>query len=148
MNAAVPALALYRYRSASDYYSNGDILTGGNWWSRGMKTMQYGRMILYGLAFLFQFITVLGHWANWNMSVWLLLIGLLNPIVNVFFIAFELIALVQAKELAHDSSQSASMINQATALETQVSEDLLKFVVGAIGSSLVLLWNGDNWLAG
>ena len=50
-NAAIPALAIYKYRSASDYYSNGDILTGGNWWSRGNKTMMYGRMILFGLTF-------------------------------------------------------------------------------------------------
>ena len=82
------------------------------------------------------------------MTVWLLLIGIFNPIVNVLFLAFEFIALFQAKELAHDDSQSVSTIVQATTLEAQVSEDLLKFVIGALSSSLVLLWNGDNWIEG
>ena len=148
VNAAVPALALFRYRVDSDFYSNGDILTGGNWWSRGNKTLHYGRMIIWGLAFLFQFITVMGQWANINITLWPILIGFFAPIVNLFFMVTQLIALFQAKELARDSSQSSSMILKAETLEAQIEDDLLFVELGAISTCVILYFNSDNWLKG
>ena len=148
MNAAIPALKIYKYRAASDYYDNGDILYGGNWWSRGNKTLHYGRMILFGLTFLTQFWTVLGHGANWNMTAWIILIGLVNPIFDFIFIIFQFIARYQAKEMAINSSNSIEKIAQAELLVSQVESDSQEFTIGVLWNAVFLLWHADNWFAG
>ena len=148
MNAVIPALTLYKYRSASDYYANGDILYGGNWWSRGNKTLHYGNMIMFGLTFLTQFLTVLGEGANWNMTTWAFLIGIFNPIFNLIFVIFQLIAKYQALEMAHDETNDASKIAQATLLASSVESDIMNYTIGVVSNAVILLWHADNWIAG
>jgi len=46
------SLQMFHYRSASNYYSDGDVL-GTNWWKLAAWVKGYGALTLWGMALLF-----------------------------------------------------------------------------------------------
>ena len=51
-NAAESALQLFRYRSSSTYYNNGDTAMDTNWWKLASQTMNYVFLGVWGVAAL------------------------------------------------------------------------------------------------
>ena len=69
------AATLFRYRTASDYYSNGDILSY-NFWKLAALIFDWGGLSLWGIAFLSQLLSFIGgFFASLNLFVWYYIVG-------------------------------------------------------------------------
>ena len=49
-NAMESAANLFRYRSSSTYYANGDTAMDTNWWKMASQTMNYVTLSVWSIA--------------------------------------------------------------------------------------------------
>ena len=119
-NAAEIAMNLFRYRSSSTYYSNGDTAMDTNWWKLASQTMNYVSLGVWGLAALTQLFSVLGFAADINLLVWMYVVFLLGGLATGLTGAFYSLAYDKAYEESNDTSNSASVISAASSVFSAV----------------------------
>ena len=80
-NAFLPALALFWYRGDAAFYQ--DIIL----WKISDKIMLWSRLILWGLAFTTQFLSLFGVHPDLNIATWVIFIGIVSPVFDLIYIA-------------------------------------------------------------
>ena len=119
-NAAEIATNLFRYRSSSTYYANGDTAMDTNWWKLASQTMNYISLGVWGTAALTQLFATLGFMADINLLVWMYVVFLLGMLAAGITGAFYSLAYDKAYSVANDTSSSAAVISAANAVFTAV----------------------------
>ena len=94
--AVTPWLYLYGYRYADNFYDNGNVLAGTNWWKVSTKTLLWSQLILFGIVFFTQFGSLFGYWYDYNLISWTIFIGFVQPVFDIFFLVTIGIARYQA----------------------------------------------------
>ena len=92
-NTLALALPLFRYRSSSTYYSNGDTVMSTNFW-KFTKYVYYLSFSIWTFAFISQLLSLLEIRRDVNLLVWLYVIFYFSSFVNFiiaifYFIAYE-----------------------------------------------------------
>lgn len=86
-------LELFRYRSATDYYAVGDSPYSWNPWKIANLTEQYFGLVVWGVLFVFQIMSLFGVLANINLMLWYwsgMIGGFVMMVTMIFrFIAYE-----------------------------------------------------------
>jgi len=80
------ALQLFRYRAQSDFYSDGDIVLGTNYWRIANYIRGYGGLAIWSLAALTQLLSVASIANDVNMVVWQYGVGYSGTLLE--FVAF------------------------------------------------------------
>ena len=119
-NTAEIAMNLFKYRSSSTYYNNGDTAMDTNWWKLGSQTMNYVSLGVWGLAAITQLLSTFGMAADINLLVWMYVVFFLGMFAAAATGAFYALAYDTAYTKINDTSSSAAVITAASAVFSAV----------------------------
>ena len=95
-----------------------------------------------------QLTTLFGNWYDYNLLSWTILIGVIQPLFDFFFLFAIVIARVQAFSIERSADPNSSDQVTAFNLGQSIQEDFVRFAAVELGTALVLGWNANNWVAG
>ena len=119
-NTAEIAMNLFKYRSSSTFYANGDTAMDTNWWKLASQTMNYVSLGVWGLAALTQLFSTFGMMADLNLLVWMYVVFLIGMLATGVTGAFYSLAYDKAYTVSTDTTKSASVIAAAAAVFSSV----------------------------
>ena len=119
-NTAEIAMNLFKYRSSSTYYNNGDTAMDTNWWKLASQTVNYVSLGVWGLAALTQLLATFGVAADLNLLVWMYVVFFLGMFAAAATGTFYSLAYDTAYTKINDTSSSAAVITAASAVFSAV----------------------------
>jgi len=136
-------LELFRYRSASTYYDDGNI-SATNWWKLANMIEQYAGLSLAGILTISQLLSMFGVGASVNMMLWGYSTMLVMPLVMGVTEMMRWAGYDAAYVICQDSG-SADQATGCTVQETLESE-MLMCAVKEIGHGIALMEASESWM--
>ena len=115
-NAMDSAVNLFRYRSSSTYYNNGDTAMDTNWWKLASQTMNYVLLGVWGVAAITQLLATFGIANDLNLMVWMYLVGVVGGISTAVMGAFYELAYDTAYTNMEDTSKTTAVRTAAASV--------------------------------
>ena len=144
--AAGSAMQLFRYRSASDYYDDGDTVFGDrNWWRYSNIAPQYFYLGMGSLAAATQLLSIFGVATGLNMLVWMIGLGAIGGIVTGVAGAMASYGYDQAYQVSVDDTATTAEVTAAENLLFNFKFEWLITSVEAIGIQLELSRVARHW---
>ena len=152
--AAGPALELFRYRSATDYYANGDTVFGStsNYWEMSHLVANYFYLGMGGLAFFTQLLTLFGIGAEVNLFVWTVGVTMLGGVAAAVSGGLAAYGYDLAYQMTVDSSASAANITAASSVMSSIETETVRSIVMAFMLNRELAryvepwWQAQMWI--
>ena len=147
-------LELFRYRSATDYYSNGDTVFGStsNYWQLSHLVAEYFYLGMGSLAFFTQLLTLFGIGAEINLFVWTVGVTMLGGLVSAVSGGLAVYGYDQAYQMTVDSSASTANVTAATSVMSSIESETVRGIVMAFMLNRELAyyvkpwWKAQMWL--
>ena len=119
-NAMESAMNLFRYRSSSTYYTNGDTAMDTNWWKLASQTMNYVELGVWGVAAVTQLLATFGMMNDINLLVWMYVVGVVGGLTTGLMGIFYELAYDTAYTNMEDTSKTTAVRTAATAVYASV----------------------------
>jgi len=119
-NAMESAMNLFRYRSSSTYYTNGDTAMDTNWWKLASQTMNYVELGVWGVAAVTQLLATFGMMNDINLLVWMYVVGVVGGLATGLMGIFYELAYDTAYTNSEDTSKTTAVRTAAAAVYASV----------------------------
>ena len=106
-NTMLTADSLFRYRSSSTYYDDGDVL-GTNYWKLANQLSGYFWLGAFGIATITQLLAMYGVANGINLGVWIYGLEMFGGLVGLVTSIMMFLGYDKAYTVANDEDTSAS----------------------------------------
>ena len=145
-HVAYPALDLFRYQSADDYWTVSDQTFGlgfSNWWKIYNLIGQYGMLSVGAILTITQLLSMFGIAAEINVMLWGYATMFVGPILGAVVSGIAMWGYDQAYQLCEaDSSAYADACNVMPVIEG----DMLWQAVGELSMGAALYESYEGWM--
>ena len=138
------AAVLFRYRSSSTYYDDGDVL-GTNYWKLANVYGSYFWLGAFGIATVTQLLAFFGIANSVNLAVWIYGLEVVGGIVGLATSLAMLLGYDTAYTIANDDSESASDIAKAETVQAAIKDDMMMGTLDALVTELTLAAVAEEW---
>lgn len=145
MNAGSMAVQLFRYRSASDYYDDGDILGDTNYWQLGNQIGSYFWLGAFSTAAITQLLAIFGIANGINLLVWMILLGGIGGLVNLVTSIIAMMGYDKAYTVTVDADSSAADITTAAAVMSYIKTEMMWGTLDGLTTELGLAQVSEEW---
>ena len=144
-------LITFRYRSqdwngstSDSFYKPYETHVGGtNWWSLANMINSYGKLSIFGIAFITQLLATLGIAASINTIIWHWLVIVGVSLINVLYVIFDGLSY----DTATDKCRSENVSNACT-VQAAIELDFYIFFAMEGFVAATMYTNYSNWLQG
>ena len=144
MSTLFTAASLFRYRSSSTYYDDGDVL-GTNYWKLANVYGSYFWLGAFGIATVTQLLAFFGIANGLNLAVWIYGLEMLGGLVGLATSIAMLLGYDTAYSIANDDTQSASDILKASTVQSAIKDDMMMGTLDALVTELTLAAVSKEW---
>ena len=145
MNAAGLAAKIFRYRSATDYYDDGDVLGDTNYWQLSNQIGGYFWLGAFSTAAVTQLLSIFGIANGINLMVWMILLAGIGGLVNLVTSIIALMAYDYAYQVTVDDSAATADVTTATAVMSYVKDEMMWATLDGLSTDLALASVAEEW---
>ena len=138
------AASLFKFRSSTTYYDDGDVL-GTNYWKMANVYSSYFWLGAFGLATLTQLLAFFGVANEINIAVWIYGLEMVGGVVGMVTSIAMALGYNAAYDVANDDSNSASDILKAQTVQEAIRDDIMMGTLDALVTELSLAAVADEW---